>query len=410
MIDTGESYVRIAIWHNLRSGGAKRTLHEMVKHLSQGHSVDEYALSTADHCYCDLRPWVRARHVFPFEPHYLFRSPFGRLNQLQRWRDLRRLDQLARQIASQIDAEDYDVVFAQPCIWTQAPLVLRYLQTPSVYYLHEPPRALYEEPPRREGAGDGWRRVLDRFDPMIPLYRSAARRLDRKATQAANRVLVNSQFIREAASRIYGVTAHVCYHGIDTEMFRPLASVDKRNYVLSVGAIQPKKGFDFLIESLACLPQDRRPPLKLVGNAEFGTERQYLQNLAAKCGVELSIEVRVDDQTLVRRYNEATLFVYAPHNEPFGLAPLEAMACGTPVVGVAEGGVCETVLDGLTGYLVSRDRHAFADAVSVMLADPDRRWRFGQQGLSYVRDNWTWMAAVRRVEQHLCAVASQSCC
>lgn len=402
--------MNLAVFHDLPSGGAKRTLFEMVKRLSASHALNEYTLSTADQRYCDLRPWVRSQLIFPFKPRHLFSSPFGRLNQLQRWRDLQQLDRLAQEIAGQIDGEGHDVVFAHPCIWTQAPLLLRHLRTPSVYYLHEPPRALYEEMPRRDGTTAAWRRVLDRCDPLISLYRTTARRLDWQATRAAGKVLVNSQFMGRTVSRIYGITACLCYHGIDTQMFRPFPSADKHDYVLSVGAIQPKKGFAFLIESLACLPENRRPPLRLVGNAEVGTETQYLQHLAAKCGVELSVEVRLDDQTLVRRYNEAALFAYAPYNEPFGLAPLEAMACGTPVVGVAEGGVCETVLDGVTGYLVPRDQRAFGEAVLAMLADPVKRKRLGEQGLNHVRENWTWEAALKRIEEHLSTVAGHNRC
>ena len=63
----------------------------------------------------------------------------------------------------------------------------------------------------------------------------------------------------------------------------------------------------------------------------------------------------ITDEELVILYNKAKLVVYTPYMEPFGLVPLEAMSCGTPVVGVNEGGVMETVLNGKTGILVERN-------------------------------------------------------
>ena len=137
--------------------------------------------------FCDLRPFVQQQRVFSFEPRRLFLSPFGRLNQLQRWRDLQRLDQLAARMAREIDHGGYDLVYAHPSQWTQAPLVLRHLRTPAVYHMHEPLRQLYEaERPRPYlRAARGTR--LDRLDPLIPLYRRRLAALDRQSTRRATR-------------------------------------------------------------------------------------------------------------------------------------------------------------------------------------------------------------------------------
>src|SRR5205814_5766541 len=113
--------VRIAVYHDLPSGGAKRTLYETMRRLSRQHHVDVYSLTTADHAFCDVRPFAYSTRTYTYRPSLLFRSPFGRLNQLQRWRDLERLAGLQSQIAGEIDRHGYDVVFAEPCRWTQAP-------------------------------------------------------------------------------------------------------------------------------------------------------------------------------------------------------------------------------------------------------------------------------------------------
>lgn len=396
--------MRIAVFHDLPSGGAKRTLHDVLKRLAVRHAIDVYALSTADEQFGDLRPLVRAYHQVPYAPSPLLASPFGRLNALRRWRDLGRLVELSRRLAATIDAAGYDVVLAEPSMWTQAPPLLLSLATPAVYDLHEPPRAFYEPNLNRRSEA-GWRRVANAIDPLAASYRARAMRLDRAATRAARRVLANSHFTADRARAIYGVEARVAYHGVDVERFRPPDGAPRRDEVLSVGALQPSKGFDFLVRAVAAIPPAARPRLRLVGNAEAVGERAFLTRLAADLGVALEIEIGVDDAHLARRYAEAAIFAYAPHREPFGLAPLEAMACATPVVAVAEGGIPESVQPGVTGVLVEREVALFAEALGALLADPPRQRSLGAAGRAGVCAHWTWERASEQLERELAAVA-----
>lgn len=397
--------MKIAIYHNLPSGGAKRTLYESMKRLSQRHTLDVYTLDTSDQNFCNLKHLSNNEFILHFSPSKRFHSPFGRLNQFQRWQDLQRLDKLARQTAKTIDEGKYDLVFAQPCMWTQAPLVLRYLKTPAIYYCHEPPRHIYESPFRGADAKIGLHSALDAMDPLIRLYRTTARRLDKSAVCAAQLVLVNSVFIRDRVRQIYELESVISYHGVDTDIFCPEPHNRERPYVLSVGAIQPHKGFDFLVESLGLISEEIRPPLYLIGNMENPREQNLLQTLAKEKGVELQIEVGVDQGTLIRRYNDAALVAYAPHNEPFGLVPLEAMACGKPVVGVKEGGVKETVVDNFTGRLVDRDTRKFAEAVQLLLENPALAAQYGNNGRRHVLENWSWEKSADNLEQHMYRIA-----
>lgn len=246
---------------------------------------------------------------------------------------------------------------------------------------------------------------MDTFDPFIRLYRAKARRVDWEATRAADRVLVNSKYVRDMVSHIYGIDSLLCYHGIDADVFCPHPDIEQQGYVLSVGAIRPRKGFAFLIESLGSLPRADRPALRLVGNAEEPGYGDHLRDLAERRGVDLQIEVDISQEALVRRYNEAALMAYAPYGEPFGLTPLEAMACGRPVVGVADGGVRETVVNGVTGLLTERDQHQFGEAIVALLRAPRLREAYGRQGRRYVLEQWSWEASVARIERALQAVA-----
>jgi glycosyltransferase involved in cell wall biosynthesis len=87
--------------------------------------------------------------------------------------------------------------------------------------------------------------------------------------------------------------------------------------------------------------------------------------------------------------------------EPFGLVTLEALACGTPVVAVCEGGPREILVEGVTGRLVPRDEANFADALDALLADPKSAAQMGAHGRDDVRSNWTWEASGMIAAQHL---------
>ncbi len=111
----------------------------------------------------------------------------------------------------------------------------------------------------------------------------------------------------------------------------------------------------------------------------------------------------VSNERLVELYNQAKVTVYAPMREPFGLVPLESMACGTPVVAVREGGMQETIIQEQTGLLVERDPAQFAKAVQYLLSNPDLAAEYGHNGQEHVLRNWTWDQAVTTLENHLIA-------
>ncbi len=393
--------MHIAVYHNLHSGGAKHSSFEIVRRLGERHQVDLFTLSSADTDFFDIRGVVHQTHVIEFHPGRTFGSPLGRLNHAVRWSDLRRLEGVSRQAAEAIDRGDYDVVYVHPCQFTQNPSILWYLQTPALYHSREPLRRLYEPPiPRPYRNGPGWRSVLDRVDLFRRAYDGRLRRIERRNIRKATQVVTNSYFTREALYRTYGVNASVVYHGVDLETFRPLR-LERENLVVSVGALTPNKGFDFIVESLGWLPEALRPELVVVSNYQEPLERAYLQELAARRGVRLSLRRAVGVDELARLYNVARATVYAPVLEPFGLVPLESMACGTPVVAVAEGGVRESVAHGETGLLTERRPRQFAETLRLLLEDSALAARLGAQAREQALERWRWERTVAQIETHL---------
>jgi glycosyltransferase involved in cell wall biosynthesis len=400
--------MKIAVYHNLLSGGAKRTLFESVRRLKARHRIDLYTLSSANHDFCDLRPHAGLHRVLDFQPLPLARSPFGRVNQALRLADLLRLRRATRAIAGEIARGGYDVALVEPCQYETAPSVLRALRgTPTVYYCQEPLRLLYEPTPSRpyDRPESKRRQMLDRVDPLIRLYFTELRNNDQRNTRSAGRVLVNSEFVLGAVRRIYGVEAQVSYHGVDAELFKP-APVEKRRMALSVGSLTPMKGFDFLIRAMACIPRAERPELAVASNFQNPRERDYLEALARELGVDLRLLGNVSDAQLVALYNQALVTVYAPHREPFGLVPVESLACQTPVVAVREGGVQETLAHERTGLLVEREPEPFGRAVAALIGNPELAAAYGRQGRERVLRYWTWDQAVANLEGHLAASAT----
>lgn len=399
--------MNIAIYHNLPSGGGKRALVEMTRRLAERHKITVYTLSTAEHDFCDVRPYCARHVVTPFGPLPLARRPFGRLNQGIRSLDLLRLEGVQRRIAAQIDLGGFDVVLVHNCQVSQSPRLLIFLETPSVYYGQEPPRLLYEPRiPRVYSQHSQAQRIGNMFDPFPSLYRRTLRRMDVENVRAANTVLVNSHYSRETFYHIYGIFAQVGRLGVDAERFRPVP-LTREHRVLSVGALTPNKGFDLVIRGLGLLELTQRPALTIISNHVSAPEHGYLRALAGDLGVTVDFCAGVSDDTLVEAYNRALLTAYAPVMEPFGFVPLESMACGTPVVGVNEAGVRETVRHGETGLLVDRNPAAFAEAIGGLLRDPQQREAMGRQARSSVVATWSWDRAIVALEGHLTRTAEQ---
>jgi hypothetical protein len=204
--------MEIAIFHNLPSGGGKRALYEWTKRLSKRHVIDVYTLSTADHDFCDLRPYARSYKITEFNPRRQYRSPFGRLNQLQRWRDLGEVSSLGRRIARKINAGGYDILFAHPCLFASIPTFLQYMEIPTVYYLHEPFGGKFIRPIKRPYLhSNKWRDTLNQVDPLIKLYTGRLQTLQRKNLLKTDLLLANSCFTQEQIKKEFGRNAPVCH-------------------------------------------------------------------------------------------------------------------------------------------------------------------------------------------------------
>jgi glycosyltransferase involved in cell wall biosynthesis len=169
----------------------------------------------------------------------------------------------------------------------------------------------------------------------------------------------------------------------------------------------PRKDVRNVVRALALLARTEVPtPLLLVvGGATpepdpaVTPEIGELQRLATDLGVADRVRFagRRQPDELRWWYGAGDVAVTTPWYEPFGLTPLEAMACGRPVVGAAVGGIAYTVVDGVTGRLVPpRDPAALADRLAELLSRPDLRERMGAAARARVERDFTWPTTAAR--------------
>jgi glycosyltransferase involved in cell wall biosynthesis len=326
------------------------------------------------------------------------------------------MERACRRTAEEIHAGGFDVLLAGPCRLFGMPFLVRHLRVPSVVYLQEPNRYLYEAGLLGEaplpwiGTARGGvvrEKRLGRFladAVQWQVLRSMAREEWLNA-RACTALLVNSYYSREAVARSYGVDARVCPLGVDTERFRHLG-LERGRFVAGLGSFDRIKGVDLAVRALALLPEPR-PPLVWIANSGDGAYREETARLAEELGVRLEVRMRVPEAELVETLNRAALLLYTSRLEPFGYAPLEANACGAPVVAAAEAGVRETVRDGVNGLLVEREPAALAAAVRRLLDDPCLARRLGEQGERHVREEWSLERAIDRIEAELRSAAAR---
>ncbi|SDV03879.1 Glycosyltransferase involved in cell wall bisynthesis [Microlunatus sagamiharensis] len=204
--------------------------------------------------------------------------------------------------------------------------------------------------------------------------------------------------------------------GVDVRHFTtgaaPLDHPPRRqpHRIVSVGRLVPRKGYATIVEALVDLPG-----VELViagGHATDGVEveRLRLEALAAELGVADRVQFagQVGHFLMPALLCTADVVVCSPWYEPFGLVPLEAMACGVPVVASAVGGMLDSVADGETGLLVPpQDPAALAAALGGLLADPQRRAAYGRAGVVRARSLYSWdVVAAATAEVYDRAVAA----
>jgi glycosyltransferase involved in cell wall biosynthesis len=186
--------------------------------------------------------------------------------------------------------------------------------------------------------------------------------------------------------------------GVDVTSLHPDAIPERRgarHRIVALGRLVPRKGVDDVIRALAALPDTE---LVIAGGPpapelDADPDARRLADLAKECGVADRVRLLggIGRDAVASLLTSADAVVCVPWYEPFGIVPLEAMACGVPVVASAVGGLSDTVVDGVTGlHVPPRDPDALAAALSDLLADEERAVAMGVAGRARAVARYSW--------------------
>lgn len=219
------------------------------------------------------------------------------------------------------------IVFQDSYIKT--PNIFKWLTHKSLYIFHEPPREFYEN-------------ILLHSDNLYQIAFNMIFRLpiffiDRINMAKAENIVSNSYYSKSILMKIYGKKSTVVYPGFSRIRY---ANINKKNNIcISVGSLMRYKGHDMVIKSIGKISENR-PQLIIVGNGS-SKRRLFLEDLAKKNGVKISIYKNINDSKLVEKYKMSHTYVNGSQNEPFGLTSLEAIGYGCSLVTNNTGGTKE---------------------------------------------------------------------
>ncbi|MGH9163661.1 MAG: glycosyltransferase [Vicinamibacteraceae bacterium] len=312
--------LRVAIVHDWLTGtrGGERVLEAIVRLFPHA------TLFTLVHRRGSMAPAIEQRG--------LRTSPVQWLPRATRW--YRHLLPLFPWAVEQWDFDGFDLVISSSHCAVKS--VVAPGKTRHLCYCHTPVRYAWDQFEAYFGRErSGW------ASPFFRLGLAGFARWDRATSRRPDRYVANSQYVATRIHRYYNRRAVVVHPPVDTGFFQPDGRASEGFYLV-VSALVPYKRLEVAIE--ACRRLGR--PLKVVG------EGPELPRLRALAGGEVEFVGWLSDQGVRDLYRRARA-VLLPGEEDFGLVPLEAQACGRPVVALGRGGARESVVDGVTGILTA---------------------------------------------------------
>jgi glycosyltransferase involved in cell wall biosynthesis len=376
----------------LPSGGGIRVARQFARGLSDHYRISEYRPDGGSPL--NLSPCVEEVRI----PFPMWRRPGGALRPVAPLFLIARLlafRGVCRRAAAAMD-KDADIALVHNTMPVAAPPILSFLNIPSLYFCYEYPRHIYEKDViLRTGSRAG--------ELLLKPLEVLERRMDISAAASADIMATFSRYMRARVREIYRRDSEIVRPGVDTAFFKPdgRENEPRRNLVLSVGALWPFKGHETAIRAISLIPCEIRPELVIVADRGFPGYRQKLMDAAGRTSVRLSIAEAVTDEDVRHLYQTARAVLCCQRREPYGLIPLESMACGTPVVAINEGGFQDNIINGENGYLFDGSSEAAAAILSALVSNDDAWARTTANGLRFALEQRTIEHGINRLVEVL---------
>jgi len=363
----------VAVFHMLPSGGGIRVARQFASGLSGRYDVQIHRPEGGVPLF---RNQKISETVYPYP---LWKKPAGAMRALAPVSLAIRLlsfRKVCRSIADSIN-DSADIALIHNAMPVAASPVLNYLKVPSLYFCYEYPRHIYEK--------QTVRRTTSRLaDIALKPLEFLEKKIDAESTRSAHRIATLSTYMQGRIKSIYGRNSDVVPAGVDTGFFSPDPGVNRDDFVLSVGALWPFKGHETAIRILSLIPEKTRPSLRITADREFPGYSEYLRRLANELSVRLIITRGISNTELRYLYRSAQAVLCCQKLEPYGLVPLEAMACNTPVIARAEGGFIDNIIHGETGFLFDGTAESGAEMLAEVLDSSNSCSVMTQQAREFV--------------------------
>ncbi len=252
--------------------------------------------------------------------------------------------------------------------------------------------------------------------------------VEKTALELADAIIAVSGATKHDVQRLFNVDparVHVIHNGIDLNQYRKVDSTDAlQRYgidsgnpcVLFIGRITRQKGFQHLVRAIQFMDRNFQIVLCAAAPDTPGMAEEMriaVERAQARRPGIIWIDDMVDHQTACELYSHAAVFICPSIYEPFGIINLEAMACETPVVASAVGGIKEVVVDGETGFLVPLEQmnespfeatnpekfaRDLAERVNDLMRNPELRKRFGEAGRKRAEEYFSWTKIAERTK------------
>jgi glycosyltransferase involved in cell wall biosynthesis len=240
-------------------------------------------------------------------------------------------------------------------------LYAAYNNKPNVFYCHTPHRHFYDL--KRFGIARQPSRVKR---AVAWSWATAHGSFDKKAIDHVDEILTNSSTVQTRITKYYRRESAVVYPPVPTARYHTKEFGD---FWLSVNRLYPEKRVELQVEAFKSLPDEH---LLIVGGYTSRDKLLAYHRLFSDLPSNVKVLGNIPERDLIELYATCKGVVHTPIDEDFGLVPIEAQASGKAVVGVNEGGLRETVINGRTGYLVDPHPESLKRAIQLVSEEPQR--------------------------------------